>query len=64
MVTLEDLASRLDSLEHRLRGNPNLACTPEAPHNELTFMRGPNRYVCGRCGNSYVKAPHGVLRNE
>ena len=62
MVTLEDLAVRLERLERRLDGNLAALCTAEFPHpNDLVFMRGPNVYQC-QCGQRYVKDGKGGLR--
>jgi len=40
---------------------PRDRCTPDNPHSEMTYQRGPNRYHC-RCGQTYAKDGSGGLR--
>lgn len=69
MVAMDDLAAavevlrgRMLSLEERAQANAGAQCVAALPHpNRLTFMRGPNRYLC-ECGKVYVKGPAGTLK--
>lgn len=45
----------------RLEVGTSTKCDAALPHDELGYMRGPNKYRC-RCGNVYEKDGHGGLR--
>jgi len=64
-MTLDDLRYRVEEVERLMRTRVvDERCTAERPHPDgLVFQRGPNVYTC-RCGQTYVKAGNGLLREE
>ncbi len=61
-VTVADLQVELAALALRMTAVPSAQCSPAFPHpNRLSYLRGPNRYLC-ECGQVYEKDGRGGLR--